>query len=222
MTNPEKRPQEPSTEADSNIAKSIVKDLLGNGFGVEYGGLPPNVGIKGDQRHLGDTVIITSDSDSPAQTFWDHYKVAGGGLTPDAEHPEVTDIQGIMSAITSQTAASRVLIDVTPRNAEPRYKQEPIDPNTTSLEELARRRVQVYPKLAQRYWDALSDAMMCSAVLAIIDVKDAAFKQRKSLVEAERIREEAYQIRQAEIEALSQERVSQGKEPIPYPINLLH
>ena len=46
---------------DAETAEATVKRVLGEDFSVEYDDLPPNVGVKGDGRHFGDTVMITTD-----------------------------------------------------------------------------------------------------------------------------------------------------------------
>lgn len=186
---PEDLPMQANRPQDACLVENIVQENLGQDFNSEYGTWPQNVGIKGDERHYGDTVLITTTADTPAQAFWEHYQVEGGGLTPDTNHPEVAELQKVVSEITSRTNASKVLIDVTPKNIEPKYRQQPIEPNeVTTLKELVEFRIQTYPLLTQKFWDTLDDPMMCAAVLAIINVKDAAFRQRQARAEAARLR----------------------------------
>lgn len=191
---------------DPELARRIVEHELGELFDLDCDLMPPNVGQRGDDRYVGDTVMITTESDTAAQDFQGLYE----------------EIEKVVSQLAGQTSIGKVLIDVTPTDVEPKYRQEPIDiEGPITLQELTRRRIQVYPKLTERYWDKLDDNMMCRTVLAIIAAKDAAFERRRGFSEAERIRERAWQKRKAEIEALNEERIAAGKKPVSFPPNLL-
>jgi hypothetical protein len=59
----ERRP----TKKDANTSARIVWRILGESFTATYGGLPPAVGVKGDERVYGQCAVISSDD--PAKTY---------------------------------------------------------------------------------------------------------------------------------------------------------
>jgi len=194
------------TETDIIAAKQFTEQYLGQGFSVDYASMPRNVGSLGDDGFRGDSTVIGSEAIRPASIFADNYDL----------------IEKLASEICNHTTTTKVLIDVTPKDLEPRFTQAELpEDHGLSLEEYTRYKVQVYPKLAERYWEQLKDPLMCRAVLAIIAHKDAARERRKGHARALTIREEAGIKQRHELEKLSAERISQGKKPITIPINLL-
>ncbi len=52
------------------IAYQIIEEELGEPFYLEYGELPKNVGIQGDARVYGDTVIIACEDKEALAILW--------------------------------------------------------------------------------------------------------------------------------------------------------
>jgi GMP synthase PP-ATPase subunit len=92
-----------ATPEDIIRAHEIVEEELGGGFDVNYMGMPKNVGVMGDERVLGHSVVLSA--------------LGPNKLNPDDEE-DSERLERVMLRICNETkAASRVLLDITPDNS---------------------------------------------------------------------------------------------------------
>src|SRR6185295_17809338 len=92
-----------ATPGEIKVAEQLIKYGLGLGYDVDYGCLPRNVGVLGDEGVRGDTTMITSELDSRAKHFADVYDTLGRVATD----------------MCNQTPTTKVLIEITPKYAQP-------------------------------------------------------------------------------------------------------
>jgi hypothetical protein len=123
---------------EAAIASDIVSEVLGEGFDIEYN-FARSVGQKGDARTFQETAVVTSDSDSPAKAFAERYG----------------NVQDVVSAVTNRTQTGRIVIDVTPTEAEPRFLVEGRAEPALSFEERVLRRIEGYVIIKRKYGDEL-------------------------------------------------------------------
>jgi hypothetical protein len=152
-----------ATPRDVAVARQLIRDGLGEEFDVEYGLLPRNVGVMGDEGVRGDTTLITSESASPAKSFAELYEQVGQ----------------VATELCNETTTTKVLIDVTPTDVEPRFLSKAKKEETVPFVDLCKRRVEGYVHLKRKYYDRLdADPMLQTAVWSIMNVIDAKFKVR--------------------------------------------
>ncbi len=100
-------------------AHQIVEEGLGPEFDVNFLGLPKNVGNKGDGRHYGHSVVISSASRDAFKLLFEEARVRAQQRTAEIarkEAPTSEDeaLQLVSNGITNATTATRVLVDITP------------------------------------------------------------------------------------------------------------
>ncbi len=84
---------------DMERACGIVQEELGEGFHLEYGTLPKNVGVRGDVGVRGETLVIVSDLADPCKFLAENYE-------------RIAEISNRLCNETS--SATRVLFEITP------------------------------------------------------------------------------------------------------------
>ena len=152
-----------ATSEEIDTARQLVRDCLGEGYNIDYGCLPRNVGVQGDEGVRGDTTMITSELNSRAKRFSDVYDVLGQVATD----------------VCNRTPTTKVLIDITPKHAIPTLISEQTKANDQPFVEKVKARIEGYPNLKRRFYERLdADPMLQVAVWAILDVVDSKFKAK--------------------------------------------
>lgn len=96
----------PTTGEEKQRVREMVVEALGEVATLEYDLLPKNVGVKGDERVLGDSPLITLDVDDPAKFVADNYEV----------------LEQLANELTNEVhALTRVIVEITPKNATPTF-----------------------------------------------------------------------------------------------------
>lgn len=91
-------------------AQQIIKEMLGDGFYLDYTVLPRNTGVMGDEGVRGYSPVISCGAENPAQFVTDNSEL----------------VSGVAQRICNETGgACRVLFDITPGGGE----FEAIDPS---------------------------------------------------------------------------------------------
>ncbi len=165
----------PFTERDIEIASKIVIRELGEDFDIEYGELPRNVGVIGDEGVRGDTAMITSDEEHPAES-----------LTP-----ELFDKLGrLATQICNETTVTKVLVDITPKDIVPTplIEKEERQDKAIPFIDIVKRRIEGYPVLKRKYYDQLEgDPMLQTSVSATLDFLNLDLKTKVARQMAEEL-----------------------------------
>lgn len=108
-----------ATPDDIIAAHRIVEQELGAEFDVNFLGLPKNVGNKGDGRHYGHSVVISSASRTAIRPLLEEACEQARQRAESLARKEIPTgedeaLQVVASRICNTTTATRVLLDITP------------------------------------------------------------------------------------------------------------
>ena len=160
MVDEQRELREP-TQYDKDRAAELVCRELDESFGIEYAELPRNVGVLGDEGVRGDTVMITSVSDDPSRAFTNRYEELGR----------------LASQISNETTATKVLVDITPPCARPRFLREKPTEDTRPFIERVKSRIEGYYLLKKEWYDQLDDPEVQENVWLMMDEMDKKIRE---------------------------------------------
>jgi len=107
---------------DKAKAQEIAMRVLGPSYQLDYELLPPSVGVVGDERKVGRSLLISGPNSAATRSLIEEACRAearrsdclGRKVAPDIADER---LQQVSSAMCNETAATRVLIEIFPRNS---------------------------------------------------------------------------------------------------------